>query len=404
MESTMTGESTTTNTWASLLAPAAVPATRMATKARVVRRLTRQAERHQPKQEPRAGRRTDEGEALHVLLVAQPGLFSEMLAQSLQALARTVRVCQSSAEDAVSRAWQGGLVLIDLDCAGSEPERLIGRLRSCLTAPLVVLAANEDAAVMGRMLAAGAAAFLAKTEPTAQVLDVLRTVIARNAGGADRATRAQVEQTECKAAADEPAEGKGRPYGLTSAQLGVLALLAEGLSNQSIAKRRGICEGTVKIHLNAIYQKLGVQSRTQAARIAQRLDAVRDLQIERASDGRDLLDWLLPYVTSEARAPGELLFKRGDPGDALYFVQEGRVRLSEIETEVADGELLGEVGVFAPGHRRTCTARCAAETRLFRLSADRVKQLYFENPEFAFHLMRLVAQRLTVDRDRPRIG
>ena len=398
----MTSESHTTNTWQSLLAPAAVPTTSLTTKARVVRRLTGKADQAKPG--PLADQPANEADTIRILLVSQAGLFADALAHSLQGLARTVRVSRSGAEDAVSLAWTGDLVLIDLDCAGSEPERLIARLRNCLTAPLVVIASKEDAAVMGRMLAAGAAAFLAKTEPANQALDLLRTVVARSVCAADRAGLAENGPAARKAPGDETAKGTQRPYGLTSAQLGILTLLAEGLSNAAIAKRRCIREGTVKIHLNAIYQKLGVQSRTQAARIAQRLDAVRSLQMERASDGRALLDWLLPYMTSEARVPGDLLFKRGDPGDSLYFVQQGRVRLSEIETEVADGELLGEVGVFAPGHRRTCTARCAAETRLFRLSADRVKQLYLENPEFAFHLMRLVTQRLTGDRERLGVG
>jgi DNA-binding CsgD family transcriptional regulator len=253
------------------------------------------------------------------------------------------------------------------------------------------------------MLAAGAAAFLAKSEPAAQALELLRTVLQRTGDLDGRLGAAGRVPTAGKTSGNRGGKGSS-PYGLTPAQLRILTLLAEGLSNQAIAKRRGICEGTVKIHLNAIYQKLGVQSRTQAARIAQRLDAVRNVQMERASEGGALLDWLLPYMTSEARRAGDMLFQRGDPGDSVYFVQQGRVRLSEIETEVKDGELLGEVGVFAPDHRRTCTARCSADTRLFRLSSDQVRRLYFENPEFAFHLMQLVAQRLTIDRERLGMG
>jgi two-component system, NarL family, nitrate/nitrite response regulator NarL len=399
----MTPQSNTKNTWEGLIAPPARQLPQVTAKTRPSRRPARSAGPDASRSEPIAGAPAVRQKELRILLVSAPGLFSDMLGQALQGLASEVRVVQSGPSTAVSQAGDADLILVDIESTGNEAERLLAALRRQLSAPLVALGEKEDAAVMGRTLAAGAAAFLAKTEPASHALQLLRAVLARS--GAEGGVTDLPE-----AGADNPGlpsrkpPREDRPYGLTAAQLRVLALLAEGMSNQAIAKRRGICEGTVKIHLNAIYQKLGVQSRTQAARIAQRLDAVRDVQIERAADGRALLDWLLPYMTSEARAAGDLLFKRGDPSDSLYFVQQGCVRLSEIERDVGDGQLLGEVGVFAPEHRRTCTARCAADTRLFRLSAEQAKRLYFENPEFAFHLMQLVAQRLAADRERLGVG
>jgi DNA-binding NarL/FixJ family response regulator len=52
---------------------------------------------------------------------------------------------------------------------------------------------------------------------------------------------------------------------LTSREFDVLSLLAEGLTNKAIAQRLGISEYTVKFHVNSIFRKLGVQSRTEAA-------------------------------------------------------------------------------------------------------------------------------------------
>ena len=60
---------------------------------------------------------------------------------------------------------------------------------------------------------------------------------------------------------DEPA-GAGI---LTSREQEVLMLLAAGLSNRHIARRLGIAEKTVKNHLAAVFSKLGVHDRTQAA-------------------------------------------------------------------------------------------------------------------------------------------
>jgi DNA-binding NarL/FixJ family response regulator len=54
----------------------------------------------------------------------------------------------------------------------------------------------------------------------------------------------------------------------------VLGLLAEGLPNKTIAERLGISPHTVKFHVNAILGKLGVQSRTEAVILANRLGLV----------------------------------------------------------------------------------------------------------------------------------
>jgi LuxR family maltose regulon positive regulatory protein len=51
---------------------------------------------------------------------------------------------------------------------------------------------------------------------------------------------------------------------LSERELEVLSLIAEGLSNAEIADKLVIAQGTVKRHINNIYGKLGVQSRTQA--------------------------------------------------------------------------------------------------------------------------------------------
>lgn len=68
---------------------------------------------------------------------------------------------------------------------------------------------------------------------------------------------------------------QGLPHeALTERELEVLQLLAEGLSNKALALQLGVSESTVKFHVNAIFRKLGVQSRTQAVIRGSRLGLI----------------------------------------------------------------------------------------------------------------------------------
>ena len=57
---------------------------------------------------------------------------------------------------------------------------------------------------------------------------------------------------------------------MTERERQIASLIAEGMSNKNIARKARISEGTVKIHLHNIYQKLGIANRTTLATLAQR--------------------------------------------------------------------------------------------------------------------------------------
>jgi CRP-like cAMP-binding protein len=92
-----------------------------------------------------------------------------------------------------------------------------------------------------------------------------------------------------------------------------------------------------------------------------------------------------------------------DQADALYFIQSGRIALPEVKAYLAEGSVFGEIGIFAEDHRRTSSAVCETPVRLFRVSAERVWDLYAENPSFAVHLLRLAASRIMGERLRFRL-
>ena len=56
--------------------------------------------------------------------------------------------------------------------------------------------------------------------------------------------------------------------------------------------------------------------------------------------------------------------------------------------------MLGEISLFAPRRERTATAICDTDVELLAITADKVMQLYYQNPRFGFHVVRLITARL----------
>jgi CRP/FNR family transcriptional regulator, cyclic AMP receptor protein len=105
----------------------------------------------------------------------------------------------------------------------------------------------------------------------------------------------------------------------------------------------------------------------------------------------DALEALVPYMKTEERHKGDVLFRAGDPPDKLYVIQSGRVVFPELDKRVSAGEVFGEVGLFAPQQVRTVTAICEDDCRLATITGEKVLELYFENPRFGLFLIRLVS-------------
>jgi DNA-binding CsgD family transcriptional regulator len=193
-----------------------------------------------------------------------------------------------------------------------------------------------------------------------------------------------------------PLANGGEP--LTPKQVEVLSYVAAGMSNRQIAGRLKIAEGTVKLHMNSIFKKLNVERRGEAIVLARRMEEIQRQQVEQGQRGDLVLDWLLPHVGHRRLKQGEILFRKGDPGHELFYLQRGRVSLDEIDVEMGPGQIFGEIGVFAPGRTRTSTARCLTDVELFCLNSEQVKSIYYLNPQFALHIVTLLAQRLVEER------
>ena len=121
-------------------------------------------------------------------------------------------------------------------------------------------------------------------------------------------------------------------------------------------------------------------------------------RVVRATNNRDLSGiWLKPYMRKTRHKAGEVLFERGDVADHLYILVEGRIDFVEIGASVGPGQMFGEIAFFSPDRRRTLGARCGEDCTLLSIDQSTVRQLYFQNPEFGFEIVGLVASRLTAD-------
>lgn len=198
----------------------------------------------------------------------------------------------------------------------------------------------------------------------------------------------------------KPRDNDPLPYGLTPAELAIVEAIEDGACNQEIADRRNCAVGTVKVHLGRIFRKLGVRSRGGVIAMIKTIRALQQARACRAELLPFRREWIEQHMTIENRCAGTVLFRRGDPADAIYYLEEGRIDLPEVGAFLEAGDLFGEIGVFAHDGRRTASACCETPVRLLRVSADRAWDLYYRNPTFATHVVRLAATRIMSERAR----
>jgi DNA-binding NarL/FixJ family response regulator len=354
------------------------------------------AARHRRVNPQRTMTMTKTNKTLRVLVAAPPGLYGDALCGLLGKLRPRIEIVRTHGDpdsEAVS-ADEFGLIVIDLDPYLEGSAEIV---RACASrfagVPLIAAASEFETDLVEAVLDSGAMGFLPKhyTEPL--TLGVMHLVLegasyrpyVRRRGGNPIEPRATDLQSE---------------YGLTPRQVDVLQLMTQGMPNATIAKRLGITEGTTRLHVSAILRALNVQNRSEAVVVALRSGNVNLHQVRNADGGKLDLGWLLPHMKDEQLKQGAVIFRKGEPGTALYYLQRGNIVLTEFNMRMGPGSLFGEIGIFAPGHTRTATAVCESDVHLLTLTAEKVKEIYALNPQFAFYVVHLIAGRLMADQAR----
>ena len=204
---------------------------------------------------------------MKILIADDHALFREGMRHVLKQLTDDVEIVEASDCTEALAAVDGhadiALVLLDLSMPGRDGFAALETLsREHLTLPIVVLSGSENRADMQRSLDGGAMGFIPKAASAAVMLSALRLVLA---GGIY--VPPELLQPGAATASVEP-----EPLpSLTQRQVDVLTGIVEGKRNKVIGADLGLSEATVKAHVSAVFKALGVTSRTQAVRAAERL-------------------------------------------------------------------------------------------------------------------------------------
>jgi CRP/FNR family transcriptional regulator, cyclic AMP receptor protein len=136
----------------------------------------------------------------------------------------------------------------------------------------------------------------------------------------------------------------------------------------------------------------------ESKRTLMRSDLFRDLKAS-------YLDIILMICEEVRYLAGDIIFREGDPGDAIYLIAQGAVEIvleprSPDEAQIpvavmAPNSTFGEATLVETAGRRTATARCRTDAQLVRIQRDRLLRLCYDYPQIGFQVMHRIAAELS---------
>ena len=204
----------------------------------------------------------DSGHGLRLVIADDHPLFRGALREAVLGRSPEARIEEVGTFDDLTALLERDpdfdLILLDLTMPGARGFSGLIYLRAQYMAiPVVVVSGNEEPAVIRRCLDLGASGFIPKSTSVGSMRDAVAQVLKGETflpPDINVTTKADAETDAIIA----------RLSTLTPQQVRVLMMLAEGRLNKQIAYELSVSEATVKAHVSAILQKLGVESRTQA--------------------------------------------------------------------------------------------------------------------------------------------
>lgn len=196
-------------------------------------------------------------------------LFRDALHLTVSQALPNAEIAEADSFDSLRRrletARETDLVLLDLNMPGMHGFSGLLFMRAEFAAvPVAIISAEEQPSAVRRALDLGAIGYIPKSTPAAEIRAALIALLS-----GETWIPAGLPPAEASDAAD--AALLARLASLTPQQIRVLMMLSEGLLNKQIAYALGVSEATIKAHVSAILQKLGVDNRTQAVIVTRRL-------------------------------------------------------------------------------------------------------------------------------------
>ena len=210
-----------------------------------------------------------QGQNTTIIIADDHPLFRGALRQAIGSVMPKARVIEANGMDELNAVLGHerdiDLILLDLTMPGVQGFSGLLSLRAQHPElPVVIVSATEEATVIRRAMEFGASGFIPKSIDIDSIGGAIGAVLA-----GDVWTPPDVDLS---AAEDkETADLVRRLATLTPQQVRVLTMLSEGLLNKQIAYELSVSEATVKAHVSAILDKLGVDSRTQAVIAASKI-------------------------------------------------------------------------------------------------------------------------------------
>jgi DNA-binding NarL/FixJ family response regulator len=211
------------------------------------------------------------GSSLYRVVIADDHpLFRGALREALSGLFDHLEMVEAGSLDEVTGLLEQGaevdLILLDLTMPGVRGFSGLVCLRAQYpSVPVVVVSANDDPSVIRRCMHFGASGFIPKTLG----VEPMRVAVTRVLKGGVWTP----PEVDLDFGSETQTAGLIAKVGtLTPQQVRVLMMLSEGLLNKQIAYELAVSEATVKAHVSAILQKLGVESRTQAVIAAAKIE------------------------------------------------------------------------------------------------------------------------------------
>jgi CRP-like cAMP-binding protein len=104
-------------------------------------------------------------------------------------------------------------------------------------------------------------------------------------------------------------------------------------------------------------------------------------------------DWMVPYMKKMEFKKGEIVLRKGDVADKLYYIKNGLLRLKELDKIFEPGTVFGEIGLFSPYKERTLTIVCEEDSEIFVLTEEEVSELFYTKPSLIFELINISIKR-----------